>query len=285
MKLISFSHKGIEGVGLVAGDGVVDLSKRLASHPAGLRVLLASDALKTVAGLASTAPDYSLSAVTLLPVIPNPDKVLCVGLNYKTHVAETGRPQPAYPMIFVRFAGSQVGSGQAMIRPHVSQQYDYEGELAVVIGKAGRYIPRDKALQHVAGYSCFNDGSVRDYQMQTAQFTAGKNFARSGAFGPWLVTPDESGAAQDMTIETRLNGQVVQHAPISDLIFDVPALIEYCSTFTELLPGDVIATGTTGGVGMARKPPLWMKPGDVVEVEISKIGILKNTIENEPKGN
>jgi len=284
MKLISFSHKGIEAAGLVVGEGVVDLSKRLASHPARLRVLLESDALKTVAGLASAAPDYPLSAVTLLPVIPNPDKVLCVALNYKAHAAETGRPLPKFPMIFVRFAGSQVGSGQAMIRPHVSQQYDYEGELAVVIGRAGRYIPRDKAMQHIAGYSCFNDGSVRDYQMHTAHFTAGKNFAKSGSFGPWLVTPDEAGSPPDMTIETRLNGEVVQRAPINDLIFEVPTLIEYCSTFTELLPGDVIATGTTSGVGMARKPPLWMKPGDVVEVEISKIGILKNTIEDEPKG-
>jgi 2-keto-4-pentenoate hydratase/2-oxohepta-3-ene-1,7-dioic acid hydratase in catechol pathway len=284
MKLISFSVKSREGVGLVVGDGIIDLTSRLGSHPSGLRALLAAGETKAAGALVSSTPDYSLAETTLLPLIPNPDKVLCVGLNYRNHVAEMGHSVPDYPTIFVRFAGSQVGGGQPMVRPRVSQQFDYEGELAVVIGKAGRHIPREQAMNHVAGYSCFNDGSVRDFQKQTIQFTPGKNFAKSGAFGPWLVTPDEAGLPQQMTLETRLNGQVMQHTSVSDVVFDVPRLIEYCSIWTELLPGDVIATGTPSGVGAARKPPVWLKPGDVVEVEISRIGILRNPIEEEPAG-
>jgi 2-keto-4-pentenoate hydratase/2-oxohepta-3-ene-1,7-dioic acid hydratase in catechol pathway len=281
MKLISFSAKGRERVGVVVGDGIVDLTSRLPSHPAGLRALLAAGEIKAAGSSSGAAPDYSLADVKILPVVPNPDKVLCVGLNYKSHVAEVDRALPDYPMIFARFADSQVGPGQPMIRPRVSQQFDYEGELAVIIGKAGRHIPREQAMTHVSGYSCFDDGSVRDFQNHTTQFTPGKNFAKSGAFGPWLVTPDEAGLPQQMTLETRLNGQVVQHASVSDLVFDVPRLIEYCSSWTELLPGDVIVTGTPSGVGAARKPPVWLNAGDVVEVEITRIGTLKNSIEDE----
>jgi 2-keto-4-pentenoate hydratase/2-oxohepta-3-ene-1,7-dioic acid hydratase in catechol pathway len=186
-------------------------------------------------------------------------------------------------MIFTRFANSQVGSGQPMIRPPESERFDYEGEMAVIIGKAGRRISRDTALTHVAGYACYNDGSIRDWQRHTSQFAPGKNFAATGGFGPWMVTTDEMPDVTKQTIATRLNGVEVQAAPISDLVFDVPALIAYCSTFTELVAGDVIVTGTTGGVGAYRVPPLWMKEGDVVEVEISGIGILRNPVKDEVK--
>ena len=184
-------------------------------------------------------------------------------------------------MIFARYPDSQVGHGQPMLRPRESVQLDFEGELAVVIGKVARRVPAARALDYVAGYSCYNDGSIRDWQRHTSQFTPGKTFPGTGGFGPWLVTTDEIPDPAKLTYETRLNGQVMQKAPLSDLVFDVPALVAYCSIFTTLNPGDVIVTGTTGGVGAFRKPPLWMKPGDVVEVEISGIGTLRNTIADE----
>jgi 2-keto-4-pentenoate hydratase/2-oxohepta-3-ene-1,7-dioic acid hydratase in catechol pathway len=219
--------------------------------------------------------------VVFEPVIPNPDKILCVGINYVNHQAETGQPKPERPVIFTRFANSQVGHSRPMVRPRASEKFDFEGELAVVIGRAGRHIPESDALSHVAGYACYNDGSVRDWQRHTTQFTPGKNFVGTGAFGPWLVTSDEAKGILNSTIETRLNGQQVQRASIADLVFGIPELIHYISTFTELVPGDVISTGTPGGVGAARKPPLWMKPGDMVEVEIEGIGVLMNPITAE----
>lgn len=281
MRLISFiDKKDNEAVGLIVGDGVVDLTKRLASKPKTLRALIASGLWEAEPGLKDT-PDYKLADVEILPVITNPDKILCVGLNYKAHVAESPLPQPEYPMIFTRFAASQVGHLRPMIRPQASERFDWEGELAVVIGKTGRHIPKDKAMDYVAGYSCFNDGSIRDFQRHTNQFAPGKNFHHSGAMGPWLVTADEAGDPNKMVLETRLNGQVMQHSGVDDLLFKIPDLIAYCSTFAELLPGDVIATGTCGGIGAARKPPIWMKAGDTVEVEITHVGLLKNPIEDE----
>jgi 2-keto-4-pentenoate hydratase/2-oxohepta-3-ene-1,7-dioic acid hydratase in catechol pathway len=207
--------------------------------------------------------------------------VLCIGINYATHVRETGREMPTYPMIFTRFADSQVAHLQPIIRPKASHKLDFEGELAVVIGKTARHVKAEDALEYVAGYACYNDGSVRDWQKHTIQFVPGKNFPCTGGFGPWLVTCDEIGDPQDLELTTRLNGQVMQHTRTSDMIFDVRHLIEYCSTFTELAPGDVIVSGTTGGVGAFREPPVWMKPGDTVEVEISGIGILRNSIADE----
>jgi 2-keto-4-pentenoate hydratase/2-oxohepta-3-ene-1,7-dioic acid hydratase in catechol pathway len=186
-----------------------------------------------------------------------------------------------FPVIFVRFESSHVGHLEPILRPKVSQQFDYEGELAVIIGKEGRYIPADAALDYVAGYSIYNDGSVRDWQRHTHQYTPGKNFPSSGAFGPWLVTSDKIPDPAKLRLTTRLNGKVVQDSGIDDLLFDVPSLIAYCSNFTTLLPGDVIVTGTPGGVGAARKPPLWMKPGDTIEVEISEIGTLRNPVAQE----
>jgi 2-keto-4-pentenoate hydratase/2-oxohepta-3-ene-1,7-dioic acid hydratase in catechol pathway len=280
MRFVSYKKDGRASFGLVAGDGVVDLAKRM-SGIATLRQLLEGKGTAAAAAFAKDTPDFALKDVALLPVIPDPDKILCAGANYATHVAEMGRDAPKYPMMFTRFAASQIGHKQPMIRPRVSEQLDFEGELAVIIGKRGRYITKAQAMDYVAGYSCYNDGSVRDYQRHTQQFTPGKNFVGTGPFGPWMITPDESGPPANMKLVTRLNGQVMQEAPVSDLLFDIPSLIEYCSQFTEFVPGDVLVTGTTGGVGAARKPPLWMKPGDIVEIDIKNVGVLSNTIAAE----
>lgn len=219
-----------------------------------------------------------LAKANWLPVIPNPGKILCIGLNYENHRKETGRAVVANPTIFTRFADSQTGHRRDIVLPPESDQLDYEGELAVVIGRGGRRIPAAEALDHVAGYACYNDGSIRDWQAHTIQFTPGKNWAETGAFGPWLVTPDEMGPLGPQRLQTRLNGQVMQEASLSDMIFPVPRLIEYISTFTPLSPGDVIVSGTPGGVGVKRDPQVFMKGGDVVEVEIDGIGTLINTI-------
>jgi 2-keto-4-pentenoate hydratase/2-oxohepta-3-ene-1,7-dioic acid hydratase in catechol pathway len=232
-------------------------------------------------GPGRSGADYRIDDIVFLPVIPDPDKIFGIGVNYKTHLAESGREQPKHPMIFLRFANSQVGHRQPIIRPNVSDQLDYEGELAVIIGERCRHVSAAESKRVVAGFSCYNDGSVRDWQRHTGQFTPGKNFPKTGGFGPWMVTPDEMGDPGRATLVTRLNGQEVQRATLDDLVFDVPALVAYCSTFTELEPGDVIITGTTGGVGLYRTPQLWMKPGDKVEVEISGIGLLENTVQQE----
>lgn len=280
MKIASFRANATASYGLVTDAGVVDAGRRLTAYPT-LSAVLAGGALPELAKLAGEPADHALSAVELLPTIPDPQKIFCIGVNYATHLAESGHPTPAHPMIFTRFANTQVGAGQPMVRPRESERFDYEGEMAVIIGKGGRRIPREAALSHVAGYACYNDGSIRDWQRHTSQFTPGKNFAGTGAFGPWMVTTDELPDIAAQTIATRLNGIEVQRAPISDLVFDVPALIAYCSIFCELVPGDVIVTGTTGGVGAYRTPPLWMKGGDVVEVEISGIGVLRNPVIDE----
>jgi 2-keto-4-pentenoate hydratase/2-oxohepta-3-ene-1,7-dioic acid hydratase in catechol pathway len=279
MKLATFSAAGRTSFGIVKGDGIVDAARLLDNRYGGLKALLAGGGLAELARLGATAKaDHRLDAATLLPVVPDPDKILCIGINYATHVRETGRETPKYPMIFVRFANSQVGHGQPMVRPRASDRYDFEGELAVIIGRRARHVPKERALEYVAGYACYNDGSLRDWQRHSVQFTPGKNFLASGAFGPWMVTTDEIPDPSRLTLTTRLNGEVMQHAPVSDLIFTVPDLIAYISTFTELVPGDVIATGTPGGVGNYREPPVFMKPGDRIEVDISGIGVLANPI-------
>ncbi|MCO4811650.1 MAG: fumarylacetoacetate hydrolase family protein [Gammaproteobacteria bacterium] len=213
----------------------------------------------------------------------NPDtnrKILCVGVNYRPHIEEMGREIPEHPVVFVRFPGSLVNAGEAMLRPRVSEQYDFEGELAIVIGKAARHVSRADAYDYVGGYCCFMDGSVRDWQRHTGQFTAGKNFERSGAIGP-MVPAAQIQDPTALELTTRVNGKVMQRGRISELVFDIPALVEYCSTFTELRPGDIIATGTPGGVGAARKPPVWLRDGDTVEVEISGLGVLSNPVRDE----
>lgn len=277
MKLISFlrPNDSRPSCGIVVDDGVVDLGAGLR----GLKRVLGE--INELAGMASRKPDWPLAQLKLLPVIPDPDKILCVGLNYGAHVKETGNEPPPKPLIFVRFASSQVAHLQPMLRPRVSTRLDFEGELAVIIGRRGRYVARADAMTLVAGFACYNDGSVRDFQRHSTQFTPGKNFPATGGFGPWLITPDEVGDIRHSTLTTRLNGTVVQQARLDDLIFDIPALIEYCATFTELVPGDVIITGTPGGVGAAREPPLWMQPGDVVEVDISNVGVLRNPVAQE----
>jgi acylpyruvate hydrolase len=220
--------------------------------------------------------------VERLPPVAGMGKIICVGLNYKDHAAEAGHKFPEHPAIFSRFESSLIGDGAALLRPRVSSHFDFEGELVAVIGKGGRHIPRDRALEHVAGYSLFNDGSVRDWQRRTTQWTMGKNFDGTGAFGPWLVSADELPAgARGLWLETRLNGRVVQRASTSDMLFDVEMLVAELSEAMRLEPGDVLVTGTPAGVGMARTPPLWMKPGDVCEVHVEGIGVLRNRIEDE----
>ena len=273
MKLMSFRRPdGSRSWGVVKGEGVIDLG-----HLApGLKHALWATA--SLAEEAARHPDYRLDQVHFLPPIPDPDKIICVGLNYMTHIKEGGREPPPKPIIFARFANSQVGHGEAMIRPTVSETYDYEGELAVVIGRRCRGVKQADVASVIAGYACYNEGSVREWQRHSGQFTPGKNFFHSGSFGPWLATPEEAGDITQAHLITRLNGAEVQHATIDDLCFDIPTLIEYVSTFTQLEAGDVIVTGTTGGVGAYRKPPLWMQPGDTVEVEITGVGLLRNKV-------
>ena len=279
MKLVSFRAKGAAHYGVVSGNGIVDLSPRLGSRYADIKALIAANALAEAEKAAKGASaDFKLDEIQFEPVIANPGKILCVGLNYEEHRVETGRPKVENPTIFVRFSDTQIGHLQPIVKPKLSDKVDYECELAVIIGKGGRYIAEADAYSHVVGYSCYNDVSIRDYQNHTSQWTPGKNFPASGPFGPWMVTSDEMGALPDKRIQTRLNGQVLQSAKFDQMIFPVPRIIEYCSRFTTLNPGDVIVSGTPGGVGMRRDPPVWMKAGDTVEVEIDGIGILKNPL-------
>lgn len=281
MKFASFEVNGAESWGLIDGEQAVDLGALLRDRFPDLKSAIAAGTLTELASLAGKAARYPVASVIWLPVIPNPDKILCIGLNYENHRLETGRSEVENPTVFGRFANSQTGHLANIIRPRVSKDLDFEGELAVIIGKPGRYIARKDAWNHIAGYACYNEGSVRDFQRHTHQFTPGKNFPQTGAFGPWMVTPDEAGDLAPLRLQTRLNGQVVQEATISQMIFDIPRQIEYCSSFTRLEPADVIVTGTPGGVGSRRTPPLWMKPGDIVEVEIDRIGLLRNGIADE----
>lgn len=278
MKLVSYRAGGSASYGIWSDEGIVDLKKRMAG---GESIRSIIDRLDEAAVHRTVPPDYAHNAVQLLVPVPDPAKILCVGLNYRSHIAETGRDPPAHPILFPRYPSSLVAHSENLVRPKASIDFDYEGELAFVIGRGGRHIAEADALSHVAGFACFNDGSVRDWQRHTSQFLPGKTFWRSGSFGPWLVTPDEVGAIGPLTLTTRLNGQVMQEATLDDLLFGVPELVAYISTILPLEPGDVVATGTTGGVGLFRKPPVWMKPGDKVEVEIERVGTLINGIVDE----
>lgn len=281
MRFASFLRAGQPGFGLVTDGGVIDLTGRLDPAVTTLKGAIAAGLLDGAAAHADRAPDIATSDIVWLPVIPDPGKIFCIGLNYETHRMETKRPEAAYPAVFLRFADSQIGHGQTMLRPRLSDRLDYEGELAVIIGRGGRYIPEDQALDHVAGYACYNDGSVRDWQRHTHQFTPGKNFPGTGAFGPWMTTPAALGDHTQLRLVTRLNGQVMQDALLSQLIFPLPALIAYLSGFTPLSPGDVIVTGTPGGVGDRRDPPVFLQPGDVIEVDIGPLGTLTNPVGQE----
>ena len=276
MKFASFTHAGKAGYGLVTEGGIVDLARRFPDTPT-LRTFIAGG-LDRAAALAGAPADFALADVTLAPVIPDPDKIVCVGLNYHDHVVETGRTVTPNPMLFARYAGSQVGHGEALVKPLESDEFDYEGELAVIIGKGGRRISEADALSHVAGYACYNDASVRDWQRHTSQFMPGKTFAATGGFGPWMVSADEIGDPTRLTLATRLNGAEVQRTTVDLMITPIPTLIAYTSTILPLLPGDVIVSGTPGGVGARRTPKLFMKDGDVVEVEVSGIGVLRNPV-------
>jgi 2-keto-4-pentenoate hydratase/2-oxohepta-3-ene-1,7-dioic acid hydratase in catechol pathway len=281
MKLASFQIDSSKTWGVIEGDDALDIGALLGDRYPDLKSVIAADALSAVRDALPRASRTTTSGITWLPVIPNPDKILCIGLNYETHRKETGRAEVENPTVFGRFANSQTGHLADIIRPKVSHDLDFEGELAVIIGKPGRYITRADAWSHIAGYGCYNEGSVRDFQRHTHQFTPGKNFPQTGAFGPWMMTPDELGDVTPLRLQTRVNGEVVQDATIGQMIFDIPRQIEYCSSFTRLEPGDVIVTGTPGGVGAKRTPPLWLKPGDVVEVEIDRLGVLRNGIADE----
>ena len=284
MKVITFERNGARSYGLLNDDHVVDVGSHLASRYGDLRSVLDAGALSDLTAANNEAvPTYPVAEVKFLPVIPDPAKILCVGLNYVSHRTETKRPETKYPSIFTRFADTQVGHGAPVLRPSFSTAFDYEGELAVVIGRGGRHISEQAVAAHIAGYSCYNDVTVRDWQRHTAQWTPGKNFPNTGAFGPSLVTPDEIPDLGVLTLTTRLNGQVMQQAPISDLIFSVPVIVSYISKFTPLYPGDVIATGTPGGVGDRREPPVYMKDGDIVEIEIDRVGILRNVVQTDPQ--
>jgi len=283
MRIASFLHKGRTSFGAILGDRISDLGGLERPGARDLQSVLAhDDSLETLKSLCEAGlTDIGIDEIRLLPPVPKPSKIICIGVNYKSHIVECGMTMPEHPWVFTRFSNSVVGHREAIVRPTASTHYDYEGELALVIGKSGRQIKKSDALRHIFGYSCFNDGSVRDFQNHTDQYTPGKNFWRSGSFGPWIVTTDEIDDPNRLQLTTKLNGETMQSASVGDLYFDIPTLIEYCSTFTELEPGDVIVTGTPGGVGFARTPPVWLKAGDKLEVEISQIGTLRNTVEDE----
>jgi 2-keto-4-pentenoate hydratase/2-oxohepta-3-ene-1,7-dioic acid hydratase in catechol pathway len=279
LKLVSFATAGRSSYGVVRDDQYLEPPTDFrATFPDLVSVLAAGATAPLEQAATAHGTRIAPASVKALPVVPNPGKLVCVGLNYKTHVAETKRPDSEYPSLFIRFNDTLAAHEDVVLRPSFSERFDWEGELAFVIGKGGRHIPRAQAFDHIAGYTCFNDISVRDWQRHTHQFTPGKNFPGTGPLGPFLVTSDEVADVTRLTLETRLNGQVMQHASIADLIFDIPVLVEYISRFTPLSPGDVIATGTPGGVGDRREPPLYMKQGDVVEVEITGLGVLRNRI-------
>jgi 2-keto-4-pentenoate hydratase/2-oxohepta-3-ene-1,7-dioic acid hydratase in catechol pathway len=278
MKLLSFSANGKQRFGALEGEQVFDLAARLPGT-ADLTALLASGGFELAAKtLAGATADYRTAEIRFEPVIPRPAKILCIGLNYEDHVLETQRARTEHPTVFTRFADTQVGHDGAIIKPRHSSKVDYEAELALVIGKPGRDIPLQRALEHVAGYACYNDVSIRDYQNHTTQFTPGKNFPGTGPFGPALVSPRELGPLGPQRIQSRLNGKIMQDAKLGDMIFPVPALIAYISQWTRLDTGDVIITGTPGGVGVKRTPRVFLGDGDEIIVEIDGVGLLRNRV-------
>ncbi len=289
MKLVCYRHGGTTHYGAVKDNGkVVDLGTRLGALYPDIVSFIAGDGQAIAQQVvASEAGDFDYDALDLLPVVPNPGKILCVGLNYHDHVDEANRvvgnrKVPDRPMIFGRWPESLAAHRKPITRPRISHMFDWEAEMLVVIGReTGRYVKAEDSLQYVFGYSCFNESCMRDYQRHSSQITPGKNFENTGSSGPWLVTADEIPDPMNLEIKMRLNGEVMQHANTSQMIFSVQKIIEYITEWTPLKPGDLIVSGTMGGVGFARTPPIFMKPGDIAEVEIEKIGILRNTIEDE----
>jgi 5-carboxymethyl-2-hydroxymuconate isomerase len=282
VQLISFRHGGIEKYGIVSGDGVVDMSARLGDRYPTLRDAIAGLALGDMARQSDGAPtDFALSDIEFMHPITTPEKILCVGRNYRAYheVIEDGALK--YPSIFPRFPSSFAAHGGAIVKPRVSDELDFEAELVAIIGKSGRHIPEDRAMDHVIGYTIMNEGSVRDWQHMGAQTFPGKNFYQSGSIGPWMVTVDELPDLSKIPIRTRVNGEIRQDGATDMMIFSLPEVIAYISNFMWLEPGDMISTGSPGGSAVEENEPRWLKPGDIIEIEIPPIGVLKNTIEAE----
>ena len=285
MRFTTFRQQNQDRLGVVIGSDVIDLQKALPDLSSDLRTNLRNGADMIAAAktaIESKAPRMPLASLTLSPLLPEPGKIICLGLNYFDHAKEGGRDKPEYPWFFMRTATSLLAPNAKALRPKVSVRFDYEAEVAVILGKTVKHATMDNALDAVFGYSCFNDISVRDYQKKTPQWSIGKNFDRTGGFGPVLVTADELPAgASELRIQSRLNGQIMQDANTRDMIWGVAETIKLVSECMTLEPGDLIIMGTPAGVGQARTPPVWMKHGDTIEIEIENIGILHNTIEDE----
>lgn len=282
MKLISYRKAGQALYGAVSGEGVIELSHRFPQAPDLASFLADASFLAKARQVVENAqPDYTYSDIQLESVIPNPGKVICVGINYVAHAEEAGRKVGKYPVIFQRFAETLLPHGEALVRPKVSSEFDFEAELAVVIGKGGAHIAPEDAMDHVAGYTCFNDASVRDWQFHTHQYGMGKTFRKTGALGPWLVPASEIADYRELVVRGVLNGEQLQEGQLSELAFDIPHLISYVSQALPWNPGDILATGTPSGIGFKRTPPIFLKPGDVFEVVITQIGTLSNTVIDE----
>lgn len=281
MRLVAYEANGKSHIGCVTAGGIVEVGSKL--NATSWRQVIAAGRLDDVRQYEALPADHALDAVKYLPPISDPEHFYCVGVNYADHLKEVqdagiSRPAPKQPSLFIRFPETLIGHECSMTVPRVSSQLDYEAELAVVIGRGGRYIPRDEALEHVAAYTCFNDGSIRDWQFHTSQVTSGKNFIGTGGLGPWLVTADEVPDAGNLDISLTINGEVLQSSNTSHLIFDIPSIISYASALVPLKPGDIIATGTPSGVGFSRNPPVFLKPGDICEVHIERLGVLRNSV-------
>jgi 2-keto-4-pentenoate hydratase/2-oxohepta-3-ene-1,7-dioic acid hydratase in catechol pathway len=281
MKLASYVHAGKESFGLVLPDGLFDLKQRLGGADI-VNALTGAAHAQTLALSKEARAEIAFDDVRFLQPIPKPGKIICVGINYASRPGEHDVGRPAYPSLFMRTPLGQSAHGEALMRPPESEQFDYEGEIAIVVGKRGRRIPKVEGLSYIAGYSCFNEGSVRDWMKHGVyNVTAGKNFERSGAFGPWITTPDEIRDPHDMRITTRINGEVRQDDTTANMIFPFEELIAYISTYTTIEPGDVIVTGTPTGAGIRFTPPKWLKAGDVVEIEVEGVGVLRNVVADE----
>jgi 2-keto-4-pentenoate hydratase/2-oxohepta-3-ene-1,7-dioic acid hydratase in catechol pathway len=284
MKVASYIAEGRAEFGLASNGALIDLTRRTGA--ADLHAYLSRQSMAELGRFLREPADRSEASVTMLPVVPNPRHCYCVGVNYADHLREVqeagvNRPRPKQPSLFIRYPETFVAHDQPLVMPNESDQFDFEAELAVVIGKGGRRIPAARALEHVAGYSCFNDGSIRDWQFHSSQVTSGKNFVGTGGFGPYLVTADEVGDVQRLGVELAINGAIFQKGNTSDMLFGVAEIVAYASVFLPLEPGDVIATGTPAGVGFSRKPPVFLRVGDVCEVRIEKVGTLKNAVRAE----
>ena len=286
MRLVAFEHQGAPRLGVVDGEAVIDLADAAPDLPRELAALLRREGGLAAAGAAAKsakpAARGALKGLRLLPPVGNPGKIVCLGLNYVDHAAEGGHAKPTYPSLFLRCTSSLCGHGAPIVRPRCSTSLDYEAELVAVVARRARHVPKEKALEVIAGYSCFNDASVRDYQRKTTQWTIGKNFDATGAFGPWFVTADALPAgATGLAIKSKLNGAVMQNANTSDMLFPVDETVALLTECMTLEPGDLLVMGTPAGVGYARKPPVWMAPGDTIEIEIEGIGTLSNPIRDE----